>query len=48
MTALTLLVPYTKSDASARLLRLACRIVAAERGRVMVMSEVERILAHAS
>ncbi len=46
MTALTLLVPYTKSDASARLLRLACGVVAAEGGRVVVLAltQVHRAL----
>jgi hypothetical protein len=46
VTALTLLVPYTKSDASARLLRLACRVVAAEGGRVVVLAltQVHRAL----
>jgi hypothetical protein len=46
MKALTLLVPYTKSDASARLLRLACTVVAAEGGRVVVLAltQVHRAL----
>ncbi len=46
MSGVTLLVPYSKDDASACLLRLACRIAAAEGGRVVVLAltEVHRAL----